>query len=129
MDPRTGLIPSVPKQEGSGPTHTPPQIPYRFVGVWSTVQRGKMFRITLMDDGRLRMHRNFIDAPGRRHYEAFWMVQSSHFVWRYPESAHERPEINRIVSETGTSFDLFERDGRVSRFDLLDRKASSRCAP
>lgn len=129
VDPRTGLIPSVPMLEGSGPTHTPPQIPCRFVGVWSTVQRGAMFRVTLMDDGRFRMDRNVIDAAGRRHHEGFWMVQTGHFVWRYPESAHEPPDINRIVSESGTSFDLFERDGRVSRFDLLDRKASSRCAP
>jgi hypothetical protein len=129
VDPRTELIPSVPKLEGSGPYQTPPQIPCRFVGVWSTVQRGAMFRITLTDDGRFRMDRNVTDAAGRRHHEGFWTVQSGHFVWRYPESAREPPDINRIVSETATSFDLFEGDGRVSRFDLLDRQASSRCAP
>jgi hypothetical protein len=129
VDSRTGMIPSVPKLEGSGPTHTPPQIPCRFVGVWSTVQRGAMFRITLMDDGRFRMDRNVTDAAGRRHHEGFWMVQSGHFVWRYPESAHEPPDINRIVSETATSFALFELDGQVSKFDLLDRRQSSRCTP
>ena len=129
VDPRTGLIPSVPKLEGNGPHQTPPQIPCRFVGVWSTVQRGAMFRITLTDDGRFRMDRNVTDAAGRRHHEGFWMVQSGHFVWRYPESAREPPDINRIVGETATSFDLSEGDGRVSRFDLLDRRASSRCAP
>lgn len=129
VDRRTGLIASVPELEAAGPTRTPPQIPCRFVGVWSTVQRGMMFRITLMDDGRFRRDANVTETPGRGHSEGFWMVQSGHFVWRYPKAPQEPPVVNRLVSETATSFALLEQDGQVSKFDLLDRRQSSRCVP
>lgn len=127
IDRRTGLIASIPELEGAGPTHTPPQIPCRFVGVWSTVDRGMMFRITLMDDGRFRMDRNVTEAPGREHSEGFWMVQSGHFVRRY--RSNQPPEVNRLVSVADTSFQLLDPDGREARFDLLDRQESSRCVP
>ncbi|MCE2948457.1 MAG: kelch repeat-containing protein [bacterium] len=129
VDRRTGLIASVPELEATGPTRTPPQIPCRFVGVWSTVQGGMMFRITLMDDGRFRKDRNVTEPSGYGHSEGFWMVQSGHFVWRYPRAPQEPPVVNRLASETATSFALLEQDGQVSKFELLDRRQSSRCVP
>ena len=127
VDQRTGLMEGVPGLDAFGADKTPPQIPCRFVGSWSTVQQGAMFRITLLDDGRFHMDDNAIGLRSTTDNDGFWMVQSGHFVWRYPNSMAEKPDVNRLLAEDDKGFDLQESSGRRSRFNLIERKESKRC--
>jgi hypothetical protein len=125
VDARTGLIASVPELEGMGTPKALPQIPCRFVGVWSTRDSLRTYNVTLMDDGRLRIDDQ---QPGvRRQTDGLWMVQGGHLVRRYPYPGQTVADVRRLVMIDADTFELLTREGDVSRFSLVERRESSRC--
>jgi hypothetical protein len=126
VDTRTGLIASVPELEGQGPPKAVPQIPCRFVGVWSTRDSLRSYNVTLLDDGRLRI--DDLQPGARRQTDGFWMVQGGHLVRRYPYPGQTFPDVRRIVPVGDEAFELLTREGEVSRFTLVERRESARCA-
>ncbi len=126
VDARTGLIASVPELERQGSPKAVPQIPCRFVGVWSTRDSLRSYNVTLLDDGRLRI--DDLQPGARRQTDGFWMVQGGHLVRRYPYPGQTFPDVRRIVPVGDEAFELLTREGEVSRFTLVERRESARCA-
>ncbi|MEI7970745.1 MAG: kelch repeat-containing protein [Betaproteobacteria bacterium] len=125
VDARTGLIASVPELEGRSDPGSSPQIPCRFVGVWSTRDSLGTYNVTLREDGRLRIDDH---QPGAgRQTDGFWMVQGGHFVRRYPYPGQAVPDVRRVVPINEDLFELLTSEGDVSRFSLVERRESSRC--
>ncbi len=61
-----------------------PRIPCRYVGVWSSVQPGRVHRITLQDDGRYAMAPS---ADGSdRGYTSTWAIEGGNMVWHHDQA-------------------------------------------
>jgi hypothetical protein len=134
IDPKQGLIQSVTRLENlpdnhADPVKRKPHIPCRMIGVWSTIQRGNMFRLTLGDDGRYNMDPNLAGAGSAGGYHGHWMVQNRHMVWRHDSLGMLELDINPILAETADSFNLREGSGVETRFELIRKIDSSRCSP
>lgn len=133
LDPETGILRSVPRLERGLLffARSKPEIPCRFVGTWNARYGSEVLIATLKDDGTFTMTspadhthqgRAFTGA-----YRGYWMAQGGHLVWR-PDSGH-MPEldINPIVKESAQQFELVERDGSHSTFELVRAGESTSC--
>ncbi|WP_428717594.1 Kelch repeat-containing protein [Undibacterium curvum] len=125
-----GLIKSVSQLESLSSDNrvNRPHLPCDMIGVWSTIQRRSMFRITLNDDGSYVMDPNLAQEGDAKGYRGHWMVQSRHMVWRHDSMNTPDLDINPILSHDATSFVLNEADGRQTRFELTRKIESNNCA-
>ncbi|RTL43912.1 MAG: hypothetical protein EKK53_09000 [Burkholderiales bacterium] len=119
-------LPPVPRLAAL-PDATPVELPCRFIGRWATVQKNVAWTMTLDDAGRFRLDPPATGAAAYSGMAGYWMVQSGHVVWRYPDGVSMEPDVNRILHEDDNGFELQEGDGRITRFDRIERHASQRC--
>lgn len=124
-----GLIKSVPtlRALAGDAQKKRPHIPCGMVGVWSTIQRRSMFRITLNDDGSYIMDPNLAEEGNAKGYQGHWMVQSKHLVWRHDSQDQKELDINPILAIDDNSFELSEADGKQTRFELIRKIDSNNC--
>jgi hypothetical protein len=121
-DSKSGLLKSVPALEKDGAL---PSVPCAFVGKWQAVgQNLHKERYVLNDDG------TYITQPevaAARAYSGYWMVQGGKMVWRDKGDSSGELDINQIVSQSETDFELIEQNGWHTRFTLIERTSSKVC--
>lgn len=127
LDPHTGILQSIPALEHASPDHPQPEIPCRFVGLWTSREGALAFRITLKDDGTYSVQPNAAGIGDPGGYTGYWMVQGNKVVWRDRARPELGPDINPILSESEGHFILMEQDGRHTQFELIKRVVSDRC--
>jgi hypothetical protein len=130
LDRDTGLLKSIPSLAGGWFTRARPEIPCRFVGVWSSRQADSpMYRITLGDDGRYSAEQSRDGAQVYVIDTGYWMVQNNNMVWRSERHSRVEADINPILPESATRFQLVEGNGKHTQFELISAARSSRCTP
>lgn len=127
LDPHTGILQSIPALQNASPDHSQPEIPCRFVGIWTSREGALAFRVTLKDDGTYSVQANAAGIGDPGGYTGYWMVQANKMVWRDHARPELGPDINPILSESEGRFMLMEQDGRHTQFELIKRAASDRC--
>ncbi len=122
-NPENGLLESVPSLEVNG---AQPSVPCKYVGLWqSTGQDNMTHRIVLKDDGTYSMQP---DGGYTTHiYTGYWMVQGEKMVWRHSQGLHRDLDINQILPQSETRFELIEENGWHTRFDLIEKMNSKTC--
>lgn len=129
LDPETGILRSVPKLERRLLffPRAKPEIPCRFVGTWNARYGSKVLLATLKDDGTYVMTDPTGARRGAAGYTGYWMAQDGHLVWRHNSGHMPELDINPIVSESAQHFELVERDGTRSAFELVKAGESATC--
>jgi hypothetical protein len=129
LDQDTGLLKSIPSLAGHWLTgRAPPIIPCRYVGVWSSRQpNAPMYRITLNDDGRYTAEQSRDGREVQVMDTGYWMVQNDHMVWRSERRSTGEADINAILPESDTRFQLVEGNGSRTQYELIRATASGRC--
>lgn len=104
-------------------------LPCRYIGVWSSTTEGRFAnRITLKDDGRYIFQASDTSHSNIPPKEGSWEVQGENMVWDTQQEFYE-PDANQIIDKSETSFTLRERNGKQTRFELIDKIKSTVCAP
>ncbi|BAL27386.1 hypothetical protein AZKH_p0503 (plasmid) [Azoarcus sp. KH32C] len=125
LDPGTGLLASQPAVPERSALATP-RIPCPFVGSWVTRRGNSEFHIDLQADGRYHMNGNTLSVPAD---DGHWAVQGKYILWRSTTHPVAEMDINRIVSNDGSHFELIEANGLHSHFDREADLPSGRCEP
>jgi hypothetical protein len=157
LDPKTGILKSVPmlvevieescaamkttrcvdpKTVISKPILIPVQekaaektrIPCRYVGTWSTMKRGLVYSIVLDESGYYNMTLNRKRGPGSPIDRGYWAVQGKSMLWRTARNILAEIDINPIIAESETGFELLEMDGSRTRFKLIARGTPQKCS-
>ena len=127
-DESTGVVHGIlARIRGAADSRSQPRIPCRYVGQWSSVRPGKVYRITLHDDGRYMMAPNA--GGGDRGFSGKWAVEGTNMVWRHDQFPGAGRDINAIVQESDSRFTLIERDGTQTKFELIEAAKSAKCVP
>jgi hypothetical protein len=130
LDAKTGILkpmPSLARQDDAAATYT--QIPCRYVGTWSSIRPDKVYRIVLEDSGHYRMSNNTTGAGNTSIDQGYWAVQGDHMLWRSEKHVAMAIDANPIVVASETRFDLVEKDGRHTRFELISPSEPHSCSP
>lgn len=126
VDKETKILSGESALEKSGAAGSKPDIPCRYVGIWSSTQGSRMYRVTLKDDGTYVMDAN--EFFGGQAYSGYWVVQGNNFVWRHMIGNTGEADINPILPENDKKFTLVEGNGKHTQFELITRLKSNRCA-
>jgi hypothetical protein len=124
VDKTTGILKSV--SIPGGEKDETPAIPCRFVGIWSSIQPGRMYRFTMTSDGRYSGGSSTHGTEAQDAYTGYWAVQGKHMVWR--SDGPGEPDVNPIVDEAEGRFTLIESNGSRTRFELIERLPAGHCA-
>lgn len=105
-----------------------PWIPCSYVGTWSSIRPEKVYRIVLDDGGRYRMAENSSGAAAADVDHGYWAVQGDHMIWRSEKRVAMEIDANPIAVGSETSFELVEKDGSRTRFELISAGEARRCS-
>lgn len=122
---KRGLLEKTPNLSVGGGKDADTRIPCRYVGIWSSIRPGRVYRLILADDGRYSMS----NAALGEKYTGYWAVQGNHMVWRHDQRPSMSLDINAIVETSDERFVLREENGTKTRFELIERVKSSKCTP
>jgi hypothetical protein len=127
-DNSTGAVDGIiARMQGAADTRSQPRIPCRYVGVWSSVRPGKVYRVTLHDDGRYVMAPNA--GGGDRGFSGTWAVEGTDMVWRHDQFPGAGRDVNPISEASDARFTLTEQNGSQTRFELIEAAKSTKCVP
>ncbi|THF57708.1 Kelch repeat-containing protein [Pseudothauera rhizosphaerae] len=127
LDAETGILRPVAAlaREQTGADHT--RIPCEYVGSWSYGRARKAMRIELQESGRYQLTENKDGTKGRAVDRGYWAVQGDNMLWRTSDPRVEMEvDVNSILAKDDAAFELQERDGSHTRFELIARGECSR---
>jgi hypothetical protein len=104
---------------------TPTRLPCDLIGLWSSTNGGVMRRIELRDDGRYVMAASMLGIDPRGGYAGQWWVQEGNIVWL--DDSNGIVDTNQMLNVADGRFEVIENNGRRTRFERIEAKASSRC--
>ena len=129
LDSKTGILKPLRTlaRQGGSAAHT--LIPCHYVGTWSSIRPEKVYRIVLEQGGRYRMSDNTTGAGNTDSDRGYWAVQGDHMIWRSDKLVAMEIDANPIVVESETRFELVEKDGSRTRFELISPGEAQSCSP
>lgn len=103
-----------------------PRVPCTFVGEWRITLRSQEFTLTMQADGTYQMK-----SPtfAERDDAGYWAVQGRYILWRSTKRQASEIDINQIVSNDGSRFELIESDGVHTHFERRGDLERGRCQP
>jgi hypothetical protein len=127
IDPKTVILKPVfvPIQEKAAEKT---RIPCRYVGTWSTMKRGSSYSIVLDESGRYDVTLNQGRDPGSPVDQGYWAVQGKSMLWRTARNIPTEIDVNPIIAESETEFELLEMNGNRTRFELVVRGTAQNCS-
>lgn len=125
LNPNTGLLARQWGVPGRS-KFSAPRIPCGFVGEWSTTLKSHAFSVAMQADGTYQMKSPVKTIPDDAGY---WAVQGKHILWRSTTHKVAEIDINQIVSNDGSHFELIEMDGVHTHFDRRAELPRQRCQP
>ncbi len=120
LDSQTGLL----KRSSEGDS----EIPCNFVGIWNYHKDSVQRRIEFSVDGRYRATSLPGQSDTKQVFTGYWAKQGDVFAWRHEQGSPE-VEFNRLRYLDEGQFVLFERDGSVTAFELVELKLTGKCDP
>lgn len=103
-----------------------PRIPCMYVGTWKWRNGSMRYQFDLRDDGTYAI----VDESGVRYPDfGHWFVQGDYTVWRSKYYNPGLDDVNKIIPGDRAHFQVIERDGSLSSFELIRAKSSSTCSP
>lgn len=124
LNPENGLLEGMPSLVTAGAR---PAVPCQYVGLWkSTGQDRRSLRIILKDDGTYTTQPD--GGYSANVYTGYWMVQGDKMVWRHNQGPYRDLDINQILPQDETHFELIEQNGWHTRFNLIEKMSSKTCA-
>ena len=95
--------------------------PPEFVGAWTAVRRGALWRVELRENGRFRAKPD--DPMAGATKEGEWGVDGDKMLWSYTDSESRIKTVlagvdeeNEILKVDKDTFELIERDGSRTRY-------------
>lgn len=106
-----------------GPDGKPSVVPCKYVGLWQSLGHdGIPRRIVLKDDGTYSTQ-----PDGGVVYTGFWKTEGDKMVWRHNQGGSDQADVNPILPQSETRFELIEQNGWHTRFDLIEKASSTQC--
>ncbi len=105
-----------------------PRIPCAFVGEWRTHLRAQEFTFAMQADGTYQI-KSKSPRPTVRDDAGHWAVQGKYILWRSSTRRVAEIDINQIVSNDGSHFELIEMDGVHTHFARSADLPRGRCQP
>jgi Kelch motif len=128
LSPKTALLPRVDSAPNS-PTGENPALPCRYVGVWSSRQGAKMYRVSLFENGTYFMDMNPVYNRSTQPYRGYWAVQGSNMIWRHTVGNTGEPDVNPITLGERGSFSLREMNGSRTLYEPIAPLPKTMCQP
>jgi len=125
---KTGILPRVASAPNS-PAGESPTVPCRFVGVWSSRQGAKMYRVSLFENGTYFMDMNPVYNTSTQPLRGYWAVQGSNMIWRHTVGNTGEPDVNPITPGVNGSFTLLEMNGSRTLYEPIAPLPKSTCKP
>lgn len=125
LNPSTGLLARQWGVPGRS-KFSSPRIPCAFVGEWSTTLKAREFSVAMQADGTYQMKSPTKTIPDDAGH---WAVQGKHILWRSTTHPVAEIDMNYIVSNDGSHFELIEMDGVHTHFERRAELSRQRCQP
>ncbi len=126
LAPKTAVLPRVDTAPNS-PAGENPVLPCRFVGVWSSRQADKMYRVSLFENGSYFMDMNPVYNTSTQPYRGYWAVQGSNMIWRHTVGNTGEPDVNPITLGENGSFTLLEMNGNRTLYESIGPLPKTSC--